>query len=460
MASDRLVGTGTLWALRVLGLIAAAVSLYLAIASFGTDTVAGCGGESGCATVLKSPWSRWFGQPVSLGGVLVYAGMVVGLFMIGPGLSRQVRRYSWMGLIVLLTLAVGSAAWFVGLQVFALEALCIYCMSVHACGLILACVLIWPIVRRRTRSDPFAVEPQHAGWLGLLAAVGLCALVVGQVVFQPSTFQEITYEGNRWDPVVSMADSGVSRQKLENLELNPSSLLDDPLNPTENDASAGSGLESDAPDETPPKSPGRKIKLWQDIEIDLNEVPVLGPRDADYVIAMVTDFTCVNCRAMHRHLDKAIERYDGQLAVAVLFSPLDRQCNRHVQRTHYDNRDGCKFARYALAIWKVKPEALHDFEKYMNQERRRLNEAKAKAGELIGPDRLRKALLDRQLAKMIEKGVKTYSRLGQGYLPKLVLPETGIVGVPGKADRLFQFLETHLDIKPVPKRASAQTPGQ
>ena len=35
-------------------------------------------------------------------------------------------------------------------------------------------------------------------------------------------------------------------------------------------------------------------------------------------------------------------------------------------------------ARYALAIWKVKPEAVHEYEKFMNEnrERRRLNEAK------------------------------------------------------------------------------------
>ena len=67
------------WLLRVLALAGLLISGYLFIQKVTgqIDSIVGCGGESGCANVLGSRWSQYFGVPVSALSATIYLALLV-----------------------------------------------------------------------------------------------------------------------------------------------------------------------------------------------------------------------------------------------------------------------------------------------------------------------------------------------------------------------------------------------
>ncbi len=167
-----------LWAARLLAAAAAAISTYLGWASATQGGhVAGCSPEAGfdCAAALASRWSLWFGLPVGLPASIVYLSLLGALLCVGSRADSNVRRRAWRVALPLAALAAGAAVWFIGLQIFALQSFCWYCLLVHGAGLALAALVVW--VARQERSSASAMAPSVAR----LAAVGLSgvALLIG-----------------------------------------------------------------------------------------------------------------------------------------------------------------------------------------------------------------------------------------------------------------------------------------
>src|SRR5687768_762544 len=82
-----------LWLLRVLALAAAGVAGYLLFVSWTEGGLpVGCGEGSGCKAVLTSQWSRVGPVPVSAPALLLYLGLFVATFWIGPGLPTNRQR--------------------------------------------------------------------------------------------------------------------------------------------------------------------------------------------------------------------------------------------------------------------------------------------------------------------------------------------------------------------------------
>jgi uncharacterized membrane protein len=115
--------------------------------------VAGCGGSVfDCDHVLSSRWSMWFTAPVAMGAVGLYTIAIVALGFCGANASESQRRFA-LPTFTVCGLAAGlSAIWFVSLQVFAIGHFCSYCLAAHACGLLIATLVIWkrPLGTRRT----------------------------------------------------------------------------------------------------------------------------------------------------------------------------------------------------------------------------------------------------------------------------------------------------------------------
>src|SRR5215207_308059 len=97
-----------LWALRILAVVALSCAAYLAWASTAGRAPAGCGEVGDCETVLATRWSAWFGLPVSLGAVAVYAGIFAASITASPRWPVVRRRRSWAALTALAVLAGGS----------------------------------------------------------------------------------------------------------------------------------------------------------------------------------------------------------------------------------------------------------------------------------------------------------------------------------------------------------------
>ncbi|MBN2703797.1 MAG: vitamin K epoxide reductase family protein [Pontiellaceae bacterium] len=132
------------WAISILSAVAFLLSMYLGWHYLtGTPTI-GCNTDSPCDAVLNSRWA-------TVGGVLPVSGLAAGAylsmflagFFIGPNTEAATRRLSWKAMLVIAGAVMGSAVWFTILQKSIVKAFCPYCMTTHACGVLLAGLVIF-----------------------------------------------------------------------------------------------------------------------------------------------------------------------------------------------------------------------------------------------------------------------------------------------------------------------------
>lgn len=111
-----------MFALALIGLVDA---FYLAHASY-TGASLSCAIFEGCNTVAQSAYTRMLGVPLSYLGVLYYLGVLAlaSLLAYDP-FSRGMR----LGILLYSVLGVGYSAYFEYLQVFKIDAICIYCLG-------------------------------------------------------------------------------------------------------------------------------------------------------------------------------------------------------------------------------------------------------------------------------------------------------------------------------------------
>jgi uncharacterized membrane protein len=104
-ASARLI-----FATRLLLLGAIGVGCYLAWISLTGMSAVGCGPSSGCQEVLHGRWAYWFGVPVSLFALAVYATMLAATARLGRKQPPRVQRQAWCVLIPGAVAVLGAAA--------------------------------------------------------------------------------------------------------------------------------------------------------------------------------------------------------------------------------------------------------------------------------------------------------------------------------------------------------------
>lgn len=107
-------------------------SAYLA-GSYYTGTPLSCGEISGCNEVAQSEYSKIAGVPLSTLGILYYAFAVAAAFIF---LIK--RRQVYATLLSLVTmLGFFASLYFIYVQVYLIEAICIYCMISAATSTVL-----------------------------------------------------------------------------------------------------------------------------------------------------------------------------------------------------------------------------------------------------------------------------------------------------------------------------------
>ena len=110
-----------------LALAGMAVSAYLTYTHYADQPVA-CGGYGGCDTVQTSEYATLAGVPVALLGVLFCAGLL-GLAL--WWLSRLPMAEEWapMAAFAMTFMGVAFAAYLTYVELFVLEAVCIWCVT-------------------------------------------------------------------------------------------------------------------------------------------------------------------------------------------------------------------------------------------------------------------------------------------------------------------------------------------
>jgi uncharacterized membrane protein/protein-disulfide isomerase len=414
-----------------LSLLALATSAYMSWHDLMGGSMIGCGGGSSCDRVLSSRWS-------SIGGILPVSGLATGAYLamiiaslsIGPATEAPVRRLAWGAMLVLVGAAAGSAVWFTIVQKWLIGAFCLYCMTTHITGLVLAALIIWQAPRQscddsskvalknpattpnvkpaaqtapKTAKGRTIVSPAQDAYpaaprrvIGLLPAIGLAlvglALAGILAACQVSITPPAVYRG------------GESRDTLP--------------------------------------------------AIDPYAVPLIGSPDAPYIVILLFDYKCPHCQEMYFMLDHAIRRYGGNLAFALCPAPLNKQCNPYIPRDVDQYKDSCELAEIGLAVWLSKREAFPAFDRWMfsfesgdSWQPRSLDAARAKAVELVGQAKFEAALADPWIDRYMQICIRIYGNAGGKAVPKLVFGSRWVTPELYEADDLVSILH---DILAVP----------
>jgi uncharacterized membrane protein len=461
---------------RWLMLLAIGLSSYLLYVSLSQGAAAGCGPDSGCDRVLKSRWAYWFGLPVSAPALLVYLalfGATIGLKRTGdPALKRRI----WQGMFALAAAILASAAWFIFLMVFVIQGLCPFCLAAHSSGIVIALLILLNAPVRPEPELPWQKEkhlylpPAAAKKMALAGALAFAALAGGQALHKkqmnlvkaipglPNTAAKtnLLITQLATNPSLTLGDTN----RLASASLVPPPPITNPapppVLPRTNPVVAVSNRSPVIPPVNPvfaaSNLPGRVIATHNGLfQYNLNELPLLGSPDAPEVIISLFDYTCHHCHIMHGHLKEAMNYFSNRLAIVSLPMPLDAECNALIQRTHRTASNACNYARLGLAVWRADRGRFREFDDYMFAKLTPppLIEASNYAANLVGPDKLGRALADPWINAVVQRNISLYHTnaviMGNnGTMPQLVVGSRVSIGALNNAAEVIKLIQENL----------------
>lgn len=392
---------------RFLFLLAFGISLYLAINSWRGGGVPGCGPESDCDKVLSSRWAYIFGLPISFLALPIYLAGLVSLFQ---------KTLPWRFLNAIAITILIMAAWFVGLQMFALRAFCKFCMTAHLAGATAAIILL----RRQPLPARFSFAPMAA------AAAAAILVITAQIITRPPA------------PVqVSTGNSGGSNTSLSS--------------PTDNSLALSTGAAN--PTNIPPAQSAPTFTILEgQVTLDLTKVPVTGRLDAEHKLVKLFDYTCHHCRDLHHLLEPFRQRFSNELAIVSLPVPLDANCNPVMKSTPRAHQNACDYARLALAVFLAAPERFEQYSNWLFAPPRppELTVAREHAARLVTQEKLTAALTDPRIAQQLKQDSDIFvasSRLARkGTLPQMIFARTVSVGGVSDGQQLNKILSDALGL--------------
>lgn len=143
MPSERTRLGGTAWSALAVCLIGTGAAVYLTVEHFTGNKSFACPATSSinCEKVTTSQWSQMFGIPVAVIGLAYF---VVMLALCTPWLWRDPRLN---GLRVAgAAVGVLTALYLIWIELFRIDAICIWCTVVHVCSLALLAITLWQLV--------------------------------------------------------------------------------------------------------------------------------------------------------------------------------------------------------------------------------------------------------------------------------------------------------------------------
>ncbi|HZC72828.1 MAG TPA: vitamin K epoxide reductase family protein [Jatrophihabitans sp.] len=138
------LGIGS-FAITIIGLAAA---VYLTVEHYAASTVLACpeGSVINCAKVTSSSYSMIGPAPVALLGAIYFVAMAL---LCSPQAWRM-RRLDALRIAGAVA-GVASALWFVWVELFRLDAICLWCTVVHLATLALLGAVLWSTTGVRAR---------------------------------------------------------------------------------------------------------------------------------------------------------------------------------------------------------------------------------------------------------------------------------------------------------------------
>ena len=503
MTRMRIIGA----AILTLALIALGLSLWLTRHAQVAGPIAGCIDSAvfACDDVLGSRWSSWLGIPVALFGVINYS------LLTGAAVWLLVRsdnnRGARMLLVPTAVAAASAGLWFTGLQLFALNKICPYCMVTHGCGLMIASLVIahqWLEARasgRLAASDLqsslgiAAIVPptpqgrrkplSHLGLVGVGLAAFAC-LVVGQLAYRPQrvlitqmdaamepiappeeAIPELASQGDAAQDDISLADAAppqlVAGHDDLSITTEPSALVD-LGQPSIDDLTVGPvGIASEqnmlstdtgtsGGDSMPRQSPaaaasshGPIVAIKGELPLQRADVILLGNSDAEFVMVEVLDYTCITCRQTHQRIDAARREFGDRLAVALLPIAMERSCNPALNHDMAAHRNACKLARLSLAVWEVAPDRFEELHEWLMQSDSFQNRSAAWefASGLVDTDQLVTTVFSSRVEERLARNIRYWELFGKR-LPTLLIRRTIVQGGVESDAQLIELIRSQM----------------
>ena len=129
----------------VVALLGLAISVYLTVEHFTSSTSLACpeGAVVNCAKVTTSPYAQLLGVPVALLGLAYFLGMAA-LLLPAPWRRRALDPVRVVGVAV----GVLMVLYLVWVELFRVNALCLWCTGVHLCTVALLPLVLWRVADR------------------------------------------------------------------------------------------------------------------------------------------------------------------------------------------------------------------------------------------------------------------------------------------------------------------------
>ncbi len=377
--------------ITLLALIAMVLSAYLAWSTWHQQTLLGCGGAgANCEEVTETRWGKWFGIPVSAGGVLVYSA----IFLLSLSMRKHASRNQWLALVFFSVLASASALWFVGLQIFEIKSYCYYCMAVHACGLSVASIVLAKAPLRR-----------------LSYRLGLTAIVAGIAVVVVLAAGQLKISDDLPLPVTEPVENKPQVSEPQEIPAQREVIL-------------------------------AKGKLW----FSLSDFPFIGSGNTANFVAHFFDYTCPACRKFHSTLRDTHQTYINETTLVMIPVPLDAACNSAVKETAYTHQNACVYAEIGLALWRVSPQSYDSYDQFIFQDELppSIEAARGLADHLAGKDAMDRALADPDMMSVLHHGLEMFysPAFPQKAIPALVTKNQVFSGF-APPDLLARLLTEH-----------------
>jgi uncharacterized membrane protein/protein-disulfide isomerase len=398
------------WVLTGLNTMALVLSGILSWHYLEGGSIFGCGGGSPCEHVLNGRWSMIVGVlPVSSLAVGTYLALMVASLFISPTTEAPIRRLAWRAMLVLAGSVVGSAVWFTIVQKWIIGDFCLYCMTTHLTGLLLAALVIWRAIKEFNNDSKEILSPIP----DMIQNISRAASLHMNGAFHATG---LAFIGLAFAGILAAAQVGFA----------PTAIYQD----------------------------GKALNNL--IDIDYHAVPIVGSPDAPYVITMLFDYQCSHCQKIHFMLNEGVRRYAGKLAFALCPVPLNTKCNPYISRDADAFKNSCELAKIGLAVWVARREAYPDFENWMftfesgdSWRPRSLEAARAKAVELVGQAKFDTVLSDPWIGQYMQTCIRIYGQTlqsGKSGIPKLIFGSRWVIPEPYNADDFINILQKSLAV--------------
>ena len=169
------------------GVAALLLCVVMSVHTLSGSALVGCGTGSACDSVLGGRWSTLFGLfPVSGLAAGVYLAFLIGIGVLFLSKDAGLKDVASKVLVLLSGAILGAAVWFIGLQLFAEGALCKYCITAHALGILCAALTLSAL-----RPDARTCRRWLAAGAGLAVLLAaLQALTAPDYVYQDGSSEE------------------------------------------------------------------------------------------------------------------------------------------------------------------------------------------------------------------------------------------------------------------------------